>query len=57
MLTYIDTGSSITVVLDCTPRIVPSSHHKFSEIRQALADPSTTEDDVKNVVDKLLDEK
>lgn len=51
MLTYIDTGSSITVVLNNAPRVISASNFNFTKVREALADPQTTEADITKLLD------
>lgn len=51
MVPYSKSATSISVVLNFTPKIIPSSHPNFKEIAAALEDPKTTEADLVKLVD------
>lgn len=48
---YTISGSAITVVVDFTPKAIAKSHPNHDRIRQMVADPATTEDMIRPLLD------
>ena len=51
MLTYTRTPTSLTIVLDYRPRIIPSSHPNFTRLSELVLKPSATEAEAKRLID------
>jgi len=51
MIAYTLTGTSITVVVRFTPKVIPSSHPNFAEIVRLVGDPNTTEAQIEPLLD------
>jgi len=50
-IAHIISGSTITVIVDFTPKAIAASHPNYERIKQLAADPHTTEDDLKPLLD------
>lgn len=51
MIAYTLTPTSITVVVDFTPKVIPSSHPNFKRIVELVANPATTEAQIAPLLD------
>lgn len=51
MVAYTLTGTSITVVVDFTPKVIPSSHPNFKRIVELVANPQCTEAQIAPLLD------
>lgn len=50
-IAHILAGSTITVIVDFTPKVIANSHPNFEQIKRLVGDPNATEADVKPLLD------
>lgn len=50
-IAHIIAGSSITIIIDFQPKVIPSSHPNYARIKQLVGDPNTTEQQVALLLD------
>lgn len=50
-ISYVLSGSSIMVVVDFSPKTIPSTHPNYERIKALASDPKSTEDDIRPLLD------